>query len=353
MRRLSSYIGRQVFFGISIVLLLIAGLDFLVNFEDELGAVKGQYTLTEVLIYTALTAPRRIVDFVPYAALIGCLVGLGSLAASGEILVIRSAGVSTTRCVWMAMRPTLLFILLALLATEYISPLGEQLAQSRKATLRNVDNYLVSDDGVWHKDGNDYMHIGVVQSGGVLLGLSVFNFAKDGRLERVVYADRAIYLESKVWVLESGSVLNYAPNGGSKQNFTTRDWQTSLTPKLLNTIVLQPRQLSTTDLWRFISYRDAQGLQTEDFKLSFWRKVLQPLTTISLVLIAISFVFGPLRQMAMAQRLFIGVATGVAFSMVQNMLGPASLVYGFNPLISVLLPIVIVCIIGMYLLRRV
>jgi lipopolysaccharide export system permease protein len=86
--------------------------------------------------------------------------------------------------------------------------------------------------------------------------------------------------------------------------------------------------------------------------LAFWQKILQPAATASLVLIAISFVFGPLRSVTMGQRIFTGVVFGIGFVLLQRLLGPSSLVFGFPPLIAVMIPILLCVVLGMYLLSR-
>jgi lipopolysaccharide export system permease protein len=79
---------------------------------------------------------------------------------------------------------------------------------------------------------------------------------------------------------------------------------------------------------------------------------LQPFTIVSLVLIAISFVFGPLRQVTMGYRIFAGVIVGLVFRTLQDLLGPASVVFGFSPFLAVVLPAIICSLIGLWLLRR-
>ncbi|MCK9563551.1 MAG: hypothetical protein M0R02_12630, partial [Bacteroidales bacterium] len=78
----------------------------------------------------------------------------------------------------------------------------------------------------------------------------------------------------------------------------------------------------------------------------------QPLTIASLVLIAVSFVFGPLRESTMGFRIFAGVIAGIVFSTSQQLLGPASLLYGFSPLWAVLIPVALSVLVGVVLLRR-
>ena len=80
--------------------------------------------------------------------------------------------------------------------------------------------------------------------------------------------------------------------------------------------------------------------------------MLQPLIVVGLVVLGISFVFGPLRGAPMGLKIFVGVLVGIIFNIAQDMLGPSSLVVGFNPLIAVLLPIIVCFFAGLELLRR-
>ena len=110
MGKLDRYIGSSVLVAILAVLGIILGLASLFAFIDEVGNVTDTYTVTDVLSYVALTAPRRLYDMMPMAALIGCLIGLGSLASNSELTIMRAAGVSIARIVWAVMKPMLLLM---------------------------------------------------------------------------------------------------------------------------------------------------------------------------------------------------------------------------------------------------
>jgi lipopolysaccharide export system permease protein len=106
------------------------------------------------------------------------------------------------------------------------------------------------------------------------------------------------------------------------------------------------------NLHYYTNYLEEQNLKASNYSLAFWQKLLQPIATASLVLIAISFVFGPLRSVTMGQRIFIGVVFGIGFLLLQKLLGPSSLVFGFAPLIAVMIPIVLCSVLAVYLLNR-
>ena len=118
-------------------------------------------------------------------------------------------------------------------------------------------------------------------------------------------------------------------------------WDTGLTTTLLKVVVVDPDALSISGLYAYTHYLQQQGLDSGEYDLALWKKILQPLSILSLVLVGISFVFGPLRSVSMGYRVFSGVMTGVVFMILQNLLGPSSLVFGFPPIAAVLFPIIL------------
>ena len=116
--------------------------------------------------------------------------------------------------------------------------------------------------------------------------------------------------------------------------------------------IVEPQDLSLRGLQSYADYLRQQGLDAGDYELAFWNKALQPLTVAGLVLVAISFVFGPLRDSTMGFKIFTGVVVGISFRTAQDLLGPASLVYGFSPLHATIVPIMACIFIGMGLLLR-
>ena len=110
--------------------------------------------------------------------------------------------------------------------------------------------------------------------------------------------------------------------------------------------------MSIESLYNYIRFLRLQNTDTAGYEVAFWRKVLQPLIILGLVLIGISFVFGPLRDSTMGFRIFIGVVVGVSFRILQDMLGPLSIVFEFPPLMAVLAPVLFCVVVGLYLLRR-
>src|SRR6056297_605544 len=202
MRRIDGYVMQTVGGAIFLVMVVVLSLDMIFALIAELDDTRNDYQTLEALLYVVLTLPRRIYDYLPLAAFMGCLVGLGTLASSSELTVIRAAGVSVKRIVWSAMKPALVAVILGVLIGEYVAPQAERMAQSQKAVAQGAGQNVASASGVWHREGDTFMHLNAVQPNGVLHGVSLFEFDSDRWLVSASFAERGIYLGDH-WLLEN------------------------------------------------------------------------------------------------------------------------------------------------------
>ncbi|XVN18790.1 LPS export ABC transporter permease LptG [Pseudomonas corrugata] len=350
MVKLDRYIGSSVFMAILAVLGIILGLATLFAFIDEMSDVSDTYTLTDVASYVLLTAPRRLYDMLPMAALIGCLIGLGSLASNSELTIMRAAGVSVGRIVWAVMKPMLVLMLVGVLIGEYIAPATENTAQANRSLAQGGGDAQSAKHGLWHRQGDEFIHINSVQPNGILYGVTRYRFDEQRHMLSSSFAKRAQFVEDH-WQLSGVTTTLFHEKNTEVVATPQERWDVAISPQLLSTVVMAPESLSITGLWGYIHYLADQGLNNGRYWLAFWVKVLQPLVTAALVLMAISFIFGPLRSVTLGQRVFTGVLVGT-FRIAQDLLGPSSLVFGFSPLFAVLVPAGVCALAGLWLLRR-
>lgn len=348
---ISRYIARQVFAAILLVLAVLLGLEVVIGLLDQTADLTERYTISRALYYTVMSLPSHVSQFLPFAVLIGCLGGLGTLAGTSELIVIRTAGVSVLRILWLALRPALVVTLCGLLVAEFVAPKCQQIAQSYRAMLLQKKDISISEYGLWHREGNSFVHFNAVQPNGELFGVTVFTLDENRRLQSALFALRAIY-EGDHWQFQEVRETRFLGDHLERSAAPTRRWETQLSPQLLNILVLNPADLSISGLWQYVHFLREQGSHSGEYELALWNKLLQPLASISLVLVAASIIFGPLRQSSMGYRVFIGLLIGVVFRISQDMLGPASLVFGFPPVLASLTPITVSLLAGFLMLRQ-
>lgn len=359
-RLLQKHITVHVLSAVLLVLAVLVGLFALSLFADEVKEAEGHYGMRNILTYVALRLPGMAVNNTGFGMLIGCLMGLGILAGQSELTVMRASGVSVLRIIGMVLQPMLLLVLLISLAAEFVVPRIESLANRLRteAVEQQSTTNLDSKHGLWLRQGNDFLHITHVLPDGTVFGFSRLAFNDNRELQSVQYANKGIYTkasngEAAGWKLERVHITQFGKDAVSTiADEQDKFWHTELAPELLSVVMTDPEGMSLRELFHYTHYLEEHAQDSRQFTLVFWQKALQPLAMIGLVLVAISFIFGPLREATMGSRLFTGVMVGVVFRFTQDLLGPVSLVYGFAPLLAVTLPIAVCWLLGLILLMR-
>ncbi len=357
MDKIDTHIRHTVLLSMLVVVSLIVSVDVVFSLAEEIADTDENYSLINALSFILFTLPTSIYELLPFTALGGALIGLGVLASNNELVVMQSAGVTVWRIVWSVVKPTLLIMLLSLLLGEFIAPPLEQLAQSNKAVQQSGNASISSEQGTWRKVGNEYIHINAIAPGGELLyGITRYEIDSERNIVSSSFAESGNYVEqngSGYWQLSNVRKSNFSSASISAQEYLLEDWQVDLPPQLLSVLLVEPDRQSISGLYRFAQFFESEGLNSATYFLAFWKKLLQPLATLVLVILAISFVFGSLRESTMGFRVFAALGIGLIFTIMQRLMEPTSLLYGFSPLLAVLTPIVICAASGLFLMRRV
>lgn len=358
MTRIDRYINRQVLQAMAVVLLVLAGLDLVFTLVDEIGETEGTYGTGDAIAYVLFVFPRHIYELLPMTALIGSLIGLGILASSNELVILQASGVNVLRIVWAVMKPAIIVMGIGLVLGEFIAPRMELAGELDRALARG-EQVALSRYGHWQRDGEEFMHFNAIDPDGVLHGITIYRF--DGQvLASLIEAEQAFYeagAEGSYWLLQNGSQTTFSGNDenrrGDIHDFIEQSWDVDLSPDLLKVLIIDPDKMSISDLYQYAGRFENQGQDGSPYYLSFWKKALQPLTTAALVIVAVSFIFGPLRSATMGSKVFTAICFGIVFYLVQNLLGTVSLVYQLSPVLAVGGPIVFCLAIGILLLRQV
>ena len=196
MHHLAAYVARSVLASLLGVLAILVGIDALSAFINETKVINDKYTYVNALTFIGMTLPARIYEFIPFASLIGCLIGLGGLAGNSELVIMRASGVSLLRIVWFVMRPTLLVIFVGVMLAEYLVPYADQSANTYKALKRSgqVETHFRSN--LWNKEGTEFMHFNIVAPGGELLyGVTRYQFDEQRNLKQASFSRSATFFK--------------------------------------------------------------------------------------------------------------------------------------------------------------
>lgn len=349
---LDRYLGGTVIRGALLALLVLASLSAFFTLLGELGDLRNNYTLTKAALYMLLTLPRRVYEMFPTAVLLGGLMSLGALAANSELMVMRAAGVSVTRITLAVLQAGLVLAVIAALLGEVVAPPGEKYAQSMRSAAQTGYITLQSDNGFWARDGDNFVQIRRVLPGAQLRDLTIYELGDDLQLHSVIEARSASFAHGH-WELEDVRQSLIRADGVDTRTLNNVEWRSLLKPDLVEVLSVKPEDLAASALARYVTYLDENNLDSERYRLAFWVKIVTPLSTLVMLLIAVPFVFGSLRSAHAGTRLLVGVLLGMGFYLLNQALNHVGLVYGLPPLLSALAPTLVFAAAGLYAVSRI
>ncbi|MEO7066289.1 MAG: LPS export ABC transporter permease LptG [Rhodanobacter sp.] len=350
-KRVDRLVGVSVLGSLLVVWLVLTGFDAVGQFLRQLSNVgKHGYTLGNAVVYVLVTFPRRAYEMFGNAALIGGLLGLGGLAASGELTALRAAGMSQLRIALSAVGVIAVLTAGVVVLGETAAPWGDQQAQAMQLRLKSGNLGMSTNSGLWARDGNDFINAKgtlLKQHDGVssvqLADVRVFSMTSDGQLSRFIWAKTAD-ADGKQWVLHGVRDTTLDSRGTHSTTAASQAWPTKLDAQVLAQSVLQPQYLSMRDLQRNIHYRQLNGESPGSYAVAFWARALYPLNVLVLVLCVMPFAFGALRSGGLGKRLFVGMLLAIGWYFLQKAMVNFGIVYGMSPLFANLLPAVILAL---------
>lgn len=351
MRHIDKYVGSSVLFSFLAVMLVLLGLDYILSFIEQVKRVNSNYSMLDLSQVLLLRLPSKLTEYIPIASLIGTLIGLGALANTSELTVIRAAGVPLWRIGFSAIKPLFIVSILGIATSEFISPVAEQKANLLESLRKQKNSEYVLSGGVWLRSEESFIYISAADANGTLYNMEVYS-QEENTLKRTLKAQTATHQEDNKWLLEDVQTSSFLDKKIVSKNSPQEIWSMSFKPEHL---FLAAQEIEALSLSQSLSYQDyliTQGLDTSHYQLDFWTKLLRPLATIALMLVALSSVFGPLRSSTMGGRIFSGVIIGIIFQNGLNLFGRVSLVAEFPPFLGILIPIALCFAIGIYQLKK-
>lgn len=347
------YIVGSILASVAIALLVLLSLFAVITVVDELGSVgKGGYTVVDALQYVMLRMVGIGHQLLPIAALMGAIMGLGALAGSSELTAIRAGGFSLRSIVSTVLGVGLMLMVLSALIGEYIVPRCEHEASRLRADAMSEDIALGADNHLWARDGEAYISVGEVNAPGHLSQLSIYHLNQHHQLKQVITAHEAVYVDGQ-WSLRHGAETLFAEGRLEHRPFEVSHWRGRLTPDILRVFNVEPEQLSLIRLYQYTYYLKENGLESFRYQQAFWKKLVAPFVTIIMVLLAIPFVFGPLRSVGIGQRILVGLLVGLGFHLSNQMSGYLGVVYRLDPMLSAIAPTLAFTVLALVLMRRV
>lgn len=341
MKTLRRYIVREIVLATAMVLgallMLFAFFD-LVNEIKDLG--RGTYQLRQMLRHVLLLLPGHIYEIFPIAALIGTMFALAQLVASSEYTVMRTAGLSVTRMLGAILSAGVLFAALTFLFGEYIGPFASQWAQQLRS--RAITGMVAQEfrSGLWLKDDKSFINVREVSPNGQLKGVRIYEFEASARLHSVTSAQSAVFQGERQWLLADVLKTTFSEVRTEASTAKTEAWRSTLEPRLLNVLMVQPEQMSASSLGEYSQHLRDNRQKSLRYEIALWAKITYPLAVLTMMVLALPFASFQRRQGGVGGRIFTGIMLGLAFYFLNQLSAHLGLLNEWPPQASALAPTV-------------
>ncbi len=353
MNVLTGYIVREILKSAFISQLLLLTLFNLFTLSDELDDIgKGDYGLTEVLYFLALTSPTVFYELMPASALLGSLFALGNMGNYHELIAMRAAGLSVFGIIKSIMIAGLLLATTAVLVGEFVAPSAEEKAQLVKVTSQNQQVMLKTRYGLWLREDRKFINVRQVEENGDLADISIYEVDGQQHLRRSIHAGRAQFLGNQQWQLHNVKQSDISPEQVRSRTENERIWLSSIEPDLLKIVVVNPDNLSLYDLAMYVNFLTENQQKSHAFEVAFWGRIVNPIVIFVMLLVSTPLVIGVRRGISVGARILIGAVIGMGFNIFDITVGHIGLIYDLNPPLMAFMPSLTVLAVTLFAIKR-
>ena len=350
MNQIDRYVIRHVLALTGIVALGLVTIYTLVVFVSDVSETgKGTYGVRQALGYSLLMAPSSLYILMPIIALLGTLMGIGVLARNAELTAMRASGVSMARIGGATLIAGAMLGALGFLLGDWLGPLSERAANNLRDNARGENSSF--ERALWLRDADNILRIRRLVAEDHARDVTVYRIAPDGRLMQVSNVDEAHYVEGH-WRLSGIKRTEFTNERAQVSNVDETSLDGGITPNVLRLFILEADSLSVRGLSRLVAYMDENALDSTKFRIWLWRKLIEPFTVMTMMLFAVPFVAGTLRDAGAGQRLLAGVLVGIVFYVLNKVSVSVGDLYHWPAPVAAGVPTSILAIIAFWRLRR-
>ncbi|SMN00575.1 permease YjgP/YjgQ family protein [uncultured Candidatus Thioglobus sp.] len=356
MKILDRYLAKILLIYTLGVMIVWMGIYAFFNFINEIDLIgQHNYTLLSAVIYVASDLPAVVYSHSPVIILLGCLLALGHLAATSQLVVIQGCGISIMKIAKKVVITAMMFISMVVFLGEFIAPITAKHAEFYKAKALGQGVSKGNQQGFWLKDGDAIINVGKNLDDKTFGNVSLIHLHKVNQLKSIIYADKVGFDEGHLTFEDSkGHHFNHTEEITTIQAKNDEKYKikVSFNQNLIKALEKDPRELSGWELYKYIDFLSENDLASDHFKIELYKRFIKPVTLVAMLLISMLFIFGSLRDASLGKKIFLGVAISLLFELSSRIGSVISLRFDYDPLLSASVPTIVVLAIGFILLKR-
>jgi lipopolysaccharide export system permease protein len=234
---------------------------------------------------------------------------------------------------------------------EFVVPPLDQQARTQRTIALSDSGITMAGKGFWARNGTDFIHVRKTLYGRLPVEVDVFRRDETGRLRAVILASQAEIDPSGRWLLKNVQQKDIETGGITTRHLESLTLDTLLGPDQVQLQEIPPESLSPSDLYRLAKDLRARGQNAERYERELWRKLAMPFATGAMILLSLTFVFGPARGSGSGRRIVTALMVGIGVKLVSDILNDLGHLAGIHPALPALAPAVAVAVFALWRLK--
>lgn|GEM_PF-214826 len=272
-----------------------------------------------LLYYMLLSAPSMLQQSVGFAMFAGVVMTFTELARSGEMVAMRSVGVSLRQLIFMLMPVALTVGAVDLIVADQVAPMAERTLQTWLQETAPAASPGAKPTPRWFRVGPDIVRAErASESGDNLQNVRIYHRDAQGMLLRRIVATSASAGRGG-WALKDPQVLAISEERAIHSASPAGVWATSLKPIDVRELFEPTLQISAVDAFRGL--HGAANAKSAGYLLTrIYRLFAEPLTPLVMLLLASPLAMVNGRNVRNVGPLLYGVGGGMAYLVADGLL---------------------------------
>ena len=354
---MSRYIARAFARNIAVVLL---GLLAILQIMDVIGEsnrilqVAGN-TEADLWRYVQLRLPILLSEFLPFTVLLATLITCGTLAASSQVVIMRSSGLSPHQVLLPMLAVAAVCACFHLVWNETISVHASARLAEWQATGYGAHPVDTSAQPTltWVAAGDSVIRARptAAENGGVsLTDIAIFGHVREGGLDTVTFAARGFLSSEGTGELEDVRTVDIISRDVRTVDHMT--WQPAVTPQHFFVKTVNPDQMALLDLAATAHALAAVGREDHALQSEMYHKLARPLGSLLMPLLGTIVAVGLARTGSVLARASIGLALGFSYFVADNAIMAMGRSGAIPPQLAAWMAVLIFFVVGEAILFR-
>lgn len=288
-----------------------------IEFFDRMDVFTASFKkLIFAILYLGLKIPYYFNLILPLAFLISILILIILMIRNNEVVIIRTAGISTLTFMKPVLCLSMVMVVLSFLLSEWAIPLTSSAADYLyKVKIKQEQSFVYfKNDKIWFKRGNTVANIDFYDAKtDVIKGLTLLELTPSHTITRRIDARKGVWTNGE-WVFSDVIERGFENDGiASKHVYGELKGLIKEPPSVFKIVEKNPEEMSYKELKRYINRLRRNGHDIRRYLVDLHGKIAFPFINLVMVLAGFSVGLRYQKTKHISKGVFTGILLGILY----------------------------------------